>query len=140
MIMSAAMERRITLGDPVPWFSAVSIAGAPIDLHVAAGRWVVLAFLGALDAPQALGELGALVSQAALLSEDRVVVYGVVTAPPPNLAALSVMISPVLNFIADYDGSISARYGARGAPRTIVLDPMLRAVADIGWDHAAGHA
>jgi predicted 2-oxoglutarate/Fe(II)-dependent dioxygenase YbiX len=25
-------------------------------------------------------------------------------------------------------------------PRTIVLDPMLRAVADIPWDHADGHA
>jgi len=25
-------------------------------------------------------------------------------------------------------------------PHTIVLDPMLRAVADIAWDHAAGHA
>ncbi len=25
-------------------------------------------------------------------------------------------------------------------PRTIVLDPMLRAVADIPWDYAAGHA
>ena len=25
-------------------------------------------------------------------------------------------------------------------PRTVVLDPMLRAIADIAWDHADGHA
>lgn len=140
MIPNGAAQRPIALGDPVPWFSAVSIAGAPVDLHVEAGRWVVLAFLGALDQPQALGELGALLSQAAFLSPDHLVIHGVLAAPPPNLAELSQLISPTVNFIADYDGSLSALYGARGAPRTIVIDPMLRAVADIGWDHAAGHA
>ena len=137
---NAATQRRIALGDPVPWFSAASIAGAPIDLHVEAGRWVVLAFLGALHEARAISELGALLSQAALFSPDHLVFYGVLTAPPPNLAELSQLISPAVNFIADYEGSLSALYGARGAPRTVVVDPMLRAVADIGWDHEAGHA
>ena len=35
---------------------------------------------------------------------------------------------------------ISRAFGAADMPRTIVLDPMLRAVADIPWDHPAGHA
>ena len=140
MTESTTTQRCIALGDPIPWFNAVSIAGAPIDLHVEAGRWIVLAFLGALDKPQALGEVSALLGQAAFFSPDHLVVYGVLTAPPPNLAELSQLISATVNFVADYEGSLSALYGARGAPRTIVVDPMLRAVADIGWDHDAGHA
>jgi hypothetical protein len=50
------------------------------------------------------------------------------------------MSTPAVAFIADYDGAISRAYGAATMPRTIVLDPMLRAVADIPWDYAAGHA
>jgi hypothetical protein len=42
--------------------------------------------------------------------------------------------------LADYDGTISRSFGAGEMLRTIVLDPMLRAVADIPWDHADGHA
>ncbi|MFY9692612.1 MAG: hypothetical protein WA776_21745 [Xanthobacteraceae bacterium] len=34
-------------------------------------------------------------------------------------------------FIADYDGTISRSYGADAGPRTIVLDPMLRAIATL---------
>ncbi len=32
-----------------------------------------------------------------------------------------------------------AHYGAGELPRTIVLDPMLRAIADIACDHPDGH-
>ncbi len=140
MTNAATPARRITLGNPVPWFAALTILGATIDLHVDAGRWVVLAFLGALDTQQALAELSALLSQAGSFIEDHLVVYGILTAPPANLDQLAALISPALNFIADYSGSLTDLYGATGAPRTIVLDPMLRAVADIGWNHAAGHA
>jgi hypothetical protein len=134
------VSRRITLGDPVLWFSALTILGATIDLQVDAGRWVVLAFLGSLADGQALSELGALLSQASLFAEDHLVFYGILTAPPSNFDELSALISPALNFIADYDGTLSAAYGALGAPRTIVLDPMLRAIADVAWDHSSGHA
>ncbi len=54
----------VRLGDPVAWFSARTIGGAAIDLHVEAGRWVVLAFIGALDDSRALGMLAPLRSEA----------------------------------------------------------------------------
>ncbi len=130
----------ITLGNPVPWFSATSLAGGSIDLHVDAGRWVVLAFLGSPADPRASSELDALLGHTDLLAEDHLVVYGILTAPPSNQAQLAGLVSPALNFLADYDGTLSAAYGALGAPRTVVLDPMLRAIADIAWDHPAGHA
>ncbi len=50
------------------------------------------------------------------------------------------MSTPAISFLADYDGAISRSFGAAAMPRTVVLDPMLRAVADIAWDNAVGHA
>jgi predicted 2-oxoglutarate/Fe(II)-dependent dioxygenase YbiX len=68
------------------------------------------------------------------------VFYGVLTEPPDDPAYYIKLSTPAVSFIADYDGAISRSYGAFDMPRTIVLDPMLRAVADIPWDYAAGHA
>jgi peroxiredoxin len=137
---SGAPQGRITLGDPVPWFSMPTVTGGSVDLHVDAGRWVVLAFLGSLDEPRGAQELAELLKEARLLEEDKIVLYGIVPSPPPALQILASISGPALCFIADYDGVLSRQYGAFGAPRTIVLDPMLRAVADIPWDHPAGHA
>jgi peroxiredoxin len=130
----------ILLGDPVPWFSgARTVAGATIDLHVQGGRWVVLAFLGAADNPQTGEELAAILDRAPSFAEDRLVVYGILPAPRTDASVFVQISNPALQFIEDFDGTIAGRFGAAGSPRTIVLDPMLRAVANIPWDEAAGH-
>ena len=54
----------------------------------------------------------------------------VLEPPPASGGALAAPAGPGLAFIADHDGAVS-RPSARGAPRTIVLDPMLRAIANI---------
>jgi peroxiredoxin len=130
----------IKLGDPVPWFSARDVRGAPVDLHVDAGRWVVLAFFGAPDEPRAREEFAALLSQAAFFDEDRLVVYCIFGARSIEIERMAAGGGGALVFVADYDGDLARRFGAWGAPRTIVLDPILRAIADIAWDHPAGHA
>jgi predicted 2-oxoglutarate/Fe(II)-dependent dioxygenase YbiX/peroxiredoxin len=132
----------IRLGDPVPLFEVRNVTGGPVALHVDAGRWVALAFLGSLAAPRAAHELAELLREAALFSEDHLVVYGILTEPPaPDALAMLTSISgPALVFLADYDGAVTARYGAHAAPRTVVLDPLQRAIADIPWDHPEGHA
>jgi hypothetical protein len=68
------------------------------------------------------------------------VFYGVFTEPPNDPAHYAALSTSSVSFIADYDGAVSRSFGATAMPRTIVLDPMLRAVADIPWDYAAGHA
>ncbi len=130
----------IVLGDPVPWFSAPLIGDGAFNLQVAAGRWIVLSFLGSPADPRALAEARALLGDAKPFDDDRLVFYGVLTAPPDDASPYAAMSTPAVAFIADYDGAISRAYGAATMPRTIVLDPMLRAVADIPWDYAAGHA
>jgi peroxiredoxin len=133
-------DGRITLGDPVPWFGAPLIDGGSFHLQVAAGRWIVLSFLGSPANPRVQAELGELLRDAALFNEDKLVFYGVLTAPPDDATPYLRACTSAVSFIADYDGAISRQFGAGQMPRTIVLDPMLRAVADIPWDFAAGHA
>jgi hypothetical protein len=130
----------ILLGDPVPWFSARSIAGASIELQVNAGRWIVLAFAGPATEIRAITELQALVNHRNLFNEDRLIAFGVLMAPASELDPLGPFCTPALSFIADEDGALSRLYGAEKMPRTIILDPMLRAIANISWDHPEGHA
>jgi hypothetical protein len=130
----------ITLGDPAPWFGAPLLGEGAFHLQVAAGRWIVLSFLGSPAEPRAKQELAALLCEPSLFDADRIVFYGVLTAQPADPLEYRKLSNAAVSFIADYDGAITRRYGATGKPRTIVLDPMLRPVADIPWDYPAGHA
>jgi peroxiredoxin len=131
---------RVVLGDPVPWFSAPIVTGGSFDLHVSAGRWVVLSFLGSPANPRAMAEIAELARASSSLGEDHVIVGCVFTGQPDDIAGLAAISSNKLFFLADYDGAISRSFGAHEMPRTVVLDPMLRAVADIAWDMPQGHA
>jgi predicted 2-oxoglutarate/Fe(II)-dependent dioxygenase YbiX/peroxiredoxin len=130
----------IVLGDPVPWFGAPLIADGSFNLSVAAGRWIVLAFLGSPANPRLAHELDALMRERDRFNEDRIVFYGVMTEPPQDFGAFASLGNAAVGFIADYDRAITRAFGAAGAPRTIVLDPMLRAIANVAWDDPAGHA
>jgi hypothetical protein len=131
-------EAAIALGDPVPWFGARTVTGATIDLHVDAGRWIVLAFVSSLDDPRSAVALAPLLA-AAPFDEDRLVAH-IVLAAKATQATLAAWSRRGVGIIADFDGSIGRLYGAFGSPRTIVLDPMLRAVANLAWDDPALHA
>ncbi|HUI11959.1 MAG TPA: 2OG-Fe(II) oxygenase [Xanthobacteraceae bacterium] len=132
--------KSIVLGDPVPWFGAPLLGDGAFNLGVAAGRWIVLSFLGSPADPGADRELTGLLRDTHIFDEDKVIFCGIFTAPPQDDAPYVAMSTPAISFLADYDGAISRTFGAAPMPRTVVLDPMLRAVADIAWDHAAGHA
>jgi predicted 2-oxoglutarate/Fe(II)-dependent dioxygenase YbiX/peroxiredoxin len=131
---------RIVLGDPVPPFAAPLIGDGSFNLSVAAGRWIVLSFLGSPADPRAERELTEIFKLAHLFDEDRLVFYGILAAPPDDPAPYLARTTSAVSFLADYDGAVGRAFGAGVMPRTIVLDPMLRAIADIPWDYAAGHA
>ena len=137
---TAGSEMQLTLGDPVPRFSAKLLSGGGVDLHVFAGRWVLLSFLGAPDNPRVDDEVAALMREAELFNEDHLVVWGVFTAPPRDPAKYTALCGKAFSFIADYDGAISRAFGAFNSRRTVVLDPLLRAIANIPWDYPQGHA
>lgn len=130
----------IVLGDPAPWFTANLIGTGSFSLSVAAGRFIVLSFLGSPDDPRAQAELAEILRDAHLFNEDRIVFYGLFTSPPVDPASYVARGTSALAFLADYDGAITKNYGAAAMPRTVILDPMLRAIANIGFDHQGGHA
>jgi len=129
----------MVLGDPVPWFSAPVITGGSFDLHVSAGRWVVLSFLGSPGNPRAIAEVEELARESADFSEDHAIGC-VFTGQPDDVAAFAAISSNKLFFLRDDDEAISRMFGAAEMPRTVVLDPMLRSIADIPWDTPQGHA
>jgi len=104
MTEKAAIKNRIVLGDRVPRFSAPLITGGSFDLHVSAGRWVVLSFLGSPSNPQANVELANLLREADLFREDHLVVGCVFTEPPGDIAKIAEISGNALFFLADYDG------------------------------------
>src|SRR5579872_3036772 len=130
----------IGLGDPVPWFGAAVVTGGSFDLHVSAGRWVTLIFAGSLGNPQAVAEVSEIAREGVSFGEDHLVIGCVLTEPPGDLGSLAAIGKDKLVFLADYDGAISRSFGALDKPRTFVLDPMLRAIADVCWDVPQGHA
>jgi peroxiredoxin len=124
----------IMLGDPVPWFfGARTVTGATIDLHVQAGRWVVLAFLGEAGDPQTGAELAALLGRAKLLGEQHLVLYLILPDARPDREMFGSISGEALGVIEDPDGALARQFGAAGAPRTIVLDPMLRPAMPPCW-------
>ena len=134
---TSADSQRIILGDPVPWFSLPVMAGGSFDLQASAGRWVILSFVGDLADPRAAAEMVELARLAASFGDDHLVVGCVFTGPAANVESFS---GGTLSLLADHDGAVTRLFGAAGMPRTVVLDPMLRTVADIAWDHPQGHA
>lgn len=131
----------IRLGDPAPWFSGVTLTGGRVDLQVDAGRWVVLCFLESLADDASLQVLVELLSEGEAFRENHLVFFAVLRSPPPPQVhqMLAPIVGPCLNFIIDGDGTIARQYGAEGVDRTIILDPMLSAVADVRVDDPAGH-
>ena len=124
----------------MPWFSARTVAGTAIELQVNAGRWIVLSFNGPATEPRAITELQSLINQQHLFNEDKLIAFGILIGSMKDLDPLAPFCSPALSFIADSDGALSRLYGADQMPRTIICDPMLRAIANISWDHPEGHA
>jgi peroxiredoxin len=133
-----AVQHQMALGDPAPWFSAATITGGSFHLQVAAGRWIVLCFLGA-GATAAQQKLATLFRDTDLFDENRLVGHVVLTTPPEIPDAFAATGNAAVSFLADYDRTLSRAYGALESLRTIVLDPMLRVVANIAWQNPDEH-
>ena len=120
------------IGAPAPWFEAATDANSRYQFHTVAGRWIVLAFLGAVRAPAAAQFLVQVAQRRALFNDDVACFFGVGVDPAEE--ALLVSSPPGVRFFRDYDCAVSQLYGARrpsdGAyrPYALLLDRTLRVV------------
>ena len=68
----------LSIGDPVPWFEARTLASTEHSLSVMAGRWVVLCFVNDLSDAIVVGQLADIVARLGrFFNDDHVVFYTV---------------------------------------------------------------
>lgn len=118
------------IGAPAPWFTAVTDANPRYQFHTTAGRWLMLAFLGSLRAPQSAAFMDAVRARRHLFDDHAASFFAVGINPAED--ALLATDLPGLRFFRDHDRAISKTYGAaRDAdaayrPYVLLIDRTLR--------------
>jgi peroxiredoxin len=134
-------RRRMTVllrpGHPAPWFRVASSSTPRFHFDVAAGRYVVLCFLGSSRNRRAASVVRpALKQHRALFDDHNVRLFFVSNDPDDQKLGRLRESLPGIRHIWDFDQAVSRLYGAfRDDPETgtsrfipfwLVLDPMLR--------------
>jgi len=124
-------------GDPVPLFRASVGDAREFNLDSAAGRYVMVLFVGTAGHKLIRQALERVVAQADLFDDIRHTLF-VVTTDPADRATLS-FPRPGMRPVWDFDRAISRAYGlidpaGRCAPLGLLLDPTLRVIGATGLD------
>lgn len=143
---------RFSCGDPIPWFSARTHATEEFQFSAAAGRYVVLSFLGSATRPDAQQVIADVEASRREFDDDRLCFFGVVTDPQDVARGRIRELLPGIRYFQDFSGSISRSYDAlpndRPAentladyrPFSLLLDTRLRVLQQVSMDASgAGH-
>jgi predicted 2-oxoglutarate/Fe(II)-dependent dioxygenase YbiX len=120
------------IGDQAPGFVAPTASQPRFALDAAAGRYVLLVFMGDPGTPEAAGTWSALRAARASGLLDDVSACAFVVAPgcPDAARRLVADMLPGLRAFLDEDGAIARLYGfGTHRPHAILLDPALRVLA-----------
>ncbi|SFI84572.1 2OG-Fe(II) oxygenase family protein [Caulobacter sp. UNC279MFTsu5.1] len=135
----AARPPGLRVGEPAPWFVARSTANPRFTFHTAAGRYVVLGFVGSSQHPLAAAALAEVAARRALFDDVKASFFGVSIDPADEAQGRVAESLPGLRWFWDGDLAVSRLYGAAAAepvapegvayrPFWLVLDPQLRCV------------
>lgn len=135
---------RFGIGDAVPWFKAHSLNG-PKDysFDIAAGRPVLLGFLGSAGHPMAAPAIAAIKANRALFDDVNAAFYGVTIDRSDVSEQRIAMELPGIRYFLDFDGAVSRQFGAvtEGGEYHafwLLLDRSLRVVAQYTLSDHAG--
>lgn len=145
------MSKRVFLpGDPVPWFVCRSTNNPTFHFDTAAGRYLVLSFFGSAAIEKnaaALSHIGTKLRP--LFDDENIAFFGVSIDSADEDERRVKQMDPGIRYFWDFDGAVSALYGAIDAAGisgetayrsfTLVIDPDLRVVANISMADAAKH-
>jgi peroxiredoxin/predicted 2-oxoglutarate/Fe(II)-dependent dioxygenase YbiX len=132
--------RNIAAGDPAPWFKQRSTSNANYSFDTAAGRYVVLCFLGSATNPAGQHALKGIAANRSLFDDDKICLFGVSVDPKDEKEARIKADMPGIRHFWDMDFQVSRLYGAAPEdlkpgeslgyrPMWIVLDPTLRVMS-----------
>ena len=129
---------RFSIGEPVPWFSSNTHTTSNFQFSAAAGRFVVLTFLGAAVRPDARQIIADIEAARVSFDDERLCFFGVTMDPEDIRQGRLREILPGIRYFQDFDASISSSYGvvpqgmtrfnidADYRPMTLILDQRLR--------------
>ena len=127
--------RPLGVGDPAPWFSCRTSTRERFAFDTVAGRYIVLAFLGAPGDPQARALLEGVRAARARFDDARLAFFGVSCAAQSDDPLLQEAI-PGIRFFWDEAREVAGLYGVVAEDGsyngvTYVLDPGLRVIASL---------
>jgi peroxiredoxin/predicted 2-oxoglutarate/Fe(II)-dependent dioxygenase YbiX len=134
-------------GDTTPDFSAPAAGNPRFAFHTTAGRYVVLSFLGDSRSASVQEIVSHIESKHSWFDDERICFFGVSTDHDDMRQQRLRERIPGIRYFWDADRSVSKLYGAvrsldPDSPYsrfTLVLDPMLRVLANIPADSAERH-
>lgn len=135
----------LSVGEPAPWFHLPTGKKPRYSFNTAAGRHIVLVFFGSSMQPEAREVLQRMQSLRPLFDDQRVAFFGVTTDQGDVQLERVQDAMPGVRYFHDFDGQVSALYGARladGSHRAVsyLLDPRLRVLMRLDWNgDPAGH-
>lgn len=138
---------RLRPGDPAPWFVAASMSNPRYVFASAAGRWLLLCFLGSGASEPARAALALVTRHRARFDVDRLAFFGISVDPRDRTEGRLVDDLPGIRFLWDEDRSVSRLYGlleereghTRLRPTWFLLDPQLRVAAVVPFDAEGRH-
>jgi peroxiredoxin len=124
-------------GDPAPYFSSPTTTTRRFVFDTAAGRYIVLCFLGPAGDDVGQAAIGAITAHRRIFNDERISLFGVVTDPKDHALSRIRERIPGIRYFLDYDLAVSRLYGAVPQDAVagqayalrrfwLVLDPALR--------------
>lgn len=137
-------------GDPAPFFKARASNNPDFAFGSVAGRYVVLCFFGTLAAERSRRTVELLTTRCRNRFDDQFACFfGVSLDPEDRTQGRARQQAPGLRYFWDFDGEVTRLYTGRGeagsaerfAERgfTLVLDPLLRVIANIPFGDPEEH-
>jgi peroxiredoxin len=135
-------------GDPAPWFRQRSFANPRYALHAAAGRYLVLCFLGSAANPLGQAVINMALRRQDIFNDSHCSFFGVSLDPADESENRVADRYPGYRFLWDFDAQVSELYGvvpldidlegkrAGIRRRCFVLDPTLRILKVLPLDEA----
>jgi peroxiredoxin/predicted 2-oxoglutarate/Fe(II)-dependent dioxygenase YbiX len=127
----------LLVGDPVPTFEARATFTPRCQLDRLAGRYIVLGFLGSAGHPLIRAALEGLAAHRTRFEQIDTMFLGVSIDPDDERSARLIRHEPGIEFIWDFDRSVSCLFGAARSdspafhPGTLILDRGMRVAAVI---------
>jgi len=134
------MNQLLLPGDQAPWFHAPALEGNPrYAFDTAAGRTMLLLFLGTGTAEITAGALDVVARHRARFDDASACFFGVTTDPRDVETGRIAQHLPGVRRFLDFDGAVSRQYGAldeasRYRPHWLLLDTTMRVAGRFAID------